>query len=77
MKCWKALERIKKAKIIIQKIADGTNPTNDLLIETDSFLHDPKYKNNKQKIFASIQFQIAFYNILVLINLRYNFFLGF
>ena len=36
------IEKIEKAKIIIQKIADGTNPTNGLLIETDSFLHDPR-----------------------------------
>lgn len=36
------IERIKKAKIIIQKIADGTNPTNGLPIETDCFLHDPR-----------------------------------
>ncbi|MDD4088249.1 MAG: hypothetical protein PHS04_03645 [Tissierellia bacterium] len=36
------IEKIEKAKIIIQKIADGTNPTNGLPIETESFLHDPR-----------------------------------
>lgn len=36
------IERIEKAKIIIQKIANGTNPTNGLPIETDSFIQDPR-----------------------------------
>ncbi len=36
------IDKIEKAKIIIQKIANGTNPTNGLPIETDSFLQDPR-----------------------------------
>jgi len=33
----KDLEKIEKAKLIIQKIADGTNPINGQPIENDSF----------------------------------------
>jgi hypothetical protein len=36
----KDIEKIEKARLIIQKIADGTNPINGQPVEADSFLHD-------------------------------------
>jgi hypothetical protein len=38
----KDIEKIEKARLIIQKIADGTNPINGQPVEADSFLHDSR-----------------------------------